>query len=863
MRGRLVLCSVLLGHAVVVFSPQQHHPSVMAGAALGGLLGLCWVLRCLTPQSWRHALTTLMWVLLCASLAALATTQRVAWRLSDALAPNDVDRVSRVVLRVAELPQHLPNGRRFRAQVLSSEPAGIPRDIAVSWFAPGKHSVYADIPAWPFAELVPGQVWRMALTMRPPKGERNPHGFDFEGHLFAQGVRATGSVRGTPILLRDEPWANFSVTAQRLRHHVRAAMQPYVAQTRYGAVLIALAIGDQAGVAAEDWKVFNRSGITHLVSISGSHITMIAALGGLSVVFLWKRGRWRGRWLAERLPAPLAGAWVALGIAWLYCLLAGWGIPAQRTFWMLAVLALAYTVRLPLAASTLLLWVACVVVLLDPWALLSSGFWLSFAAVIVLMASRVWEARHPIQAADTPNSSTTRTQRICKRLWAATRLQLTITAALLPFLARLFHEVSLVSPLANAYAIAVIGLIVTPLSLLLALFACVPGAALLAQGIAWLGHTVLAGMMLPTVWLSRLSFASLAVPAVPWALTLLAVCGIVVALWPGDPLHTARGKRAWQHLGWALLLPALCWRPARPAPGDWWLTVLDTGQSGAAVLQTQHYNLLFDTGLRTSPDAESGTRTIVPFLRSQNIQRLHAMVVSHADLDHVGGASGVLRALPVQHTFSSFDLRAWLHREARLLGTPQDVPPMPQESLPCHGGQHWEVDGVTFTFLWPDASAPPVKRAGNAHSCVLLVRGAHHAVLFTGDIGAAQEKALVAQGLSAVDVVLAPHHGSRFSSSGVFIQATQPAHVIAQAGLWNPFAHPHPHTMQRWQRAGARFWHTGAHGAIQVQSSHTTLDVSTTRTRWPRYWQLPCHVRHTCVQAPANQAQAVPETPPA
>jgi len=946
MRGRPVLCGILLAHVVVVFAPQLSPLSAWAwmGAGLLALAGLCLGMRARLPFAWRGRVETLAWTLAAVSLALLVTAQRAWWRLDDALALGNVDRVSRVTLRVAQLPQLSADHRRFRAQVLSSEPAGVPQHVMVSWFAPGRRGPFAATPApWPFPEIVPGQVWRMALNLRPPAGERNPHAFDVEGHMFAQGIRAVGSVRGTPVLLRDEPWADLGVAAQRLRHRVRAAMQPYVQSMRYGAVLTALAIGDQAGVSAADWQVFNRSGMTHLVSISGSHITMLAVLGGVSACWVCKRVRWRRRWMAERVPAQLAGAWAALLVAWLYCLLAGWGVPARRTFVMLATLALAYTARLPLTASRVLLLAAGVVVVLDPWALMASGFWLSFGAVAVLMASRGWEAdassaANPSGTAVAPGETAvagdaavasggaavapgdamvaSRTalrespaqtsrlswRRIRQTLWVAARLQLAITLALMPLLARLFHEMSLVSPLVNAYAIPVVGLLITPLALLLALLACIPGADWLAQAMAWLAHGLLAAMMQPTQWLAAFPAASIAVPAVPWGLTILAVAGMAWALLPAGARNAVRasdrthapqigmGRMRWmgqmcrmgrigwmagraRHVGWLLLLPALLWRPDKPAPGDWRLTVLDTGQSGAAVLQTRSHAFLFDTGKRTSPDGESGSRTIVPFLRSQGIRQLDAMVVSHADLDHAGGASGVLRAVSVHQAYASFDLPAWLRREARLLGAPDDLPPLPQQHATCAAGRHWEVDGVSFTFLWPlpravkpaDADGVDLgtqQRAGqntdqttdhnaghNASSCVLLVRGAHHAVLLTGDIHAAQERALLDRGLKEVDVVLAPHHGSRFSSSDAFVAATRPAHVIAQAGLFNPFGHPHPATEHRWARAGASLWRTDLDGAVQVQSAHGILTAYASREHWPRYWQLPCDVRQACVSA--------------
>ena len=593
--------------------------------------------------------------------------------------------------------------------------------------------------------------------------------------------------------------------------------------------------------------MFNRSGITHLVSISGSHVTMVAAMGGASVFWFWRRLRWRGAGLAERCPAQVVAALAALLIAWLYCLLAGWGVPARRTFLMLALVALAYVIRLPVSSFRVLCLAAGVVVALDPWALLASGYWLSFGAVMVLLASARWAGdavglRRP-----------SRLRRLGRLLWNAARLQCTVSLALLPVLAMLFHEVSIVSPLANAYAIPVIGLAVTPVTLLAAACAIAPGMGPLAAGLTWLGHALLQAMMAPTVWLADLPVASLPVAAGPWWLTLLALGGVAFAALPyGMPLR-------WT--GWLLLLPALLWRPERPQPGDWTLHALDVGQAGAIVVRTAQHTLLFDTGARRGAHGDDGNRIIVPYLRAQGIPALDALVVSHADGDHAGGLLSVLHALPVARTYSSFDLAGHLRKEASRArvqpygwlrdegtgahghGGParEPLPVLPAEMLSCVRGMRWEADGVTFEFLWPDpaASAMSGRKAGttrNENSCVLRIQGARHSALLTGDIGARQEAALVRAGLGHNDVVIAPHHGSSKSSSVQFVQATRPAHVIAQAGPWNRHGHPGMEVMTRWQQAGAAFWRSDWHGAITVESRDGALTVRSERQAARRYW---------------------------
>jgi competence protein ComEC len=218
------------------------------------------------------------------------------------------------------------------------------------------------------------------------------------------------------------------VAIERVRFQVRQGMRQALGDGRYAAVLIALAMGGQAGVSREDWKVLNRSSITHLVSISGMHVTLMAALWASGLGAVWRRVRWRGVDLAQRCPAQVVAAIVGFWIALLYCLLAGWGIPARRTFFMLAVVVAAALSRLPLSPSRILLCAAALVCLLDPRAVLAPGFWLSFGAVAILLRA----------------SSTSMKPRFTPRSWGArlrqglhsfTHLQMAITVGLTPLLA--------------------------------------------------------------------------------------------------------------------------------------------------------------------------------------------------------------------------------------------------------------------------------------------------------------------------------------------------------------------------------------------------------------------------------------------
>lgn len=806
-------------------------PRMPSGGALGlTLIGVLLLGRALPVrwQPYRYAVWAVFFMF-------SFTVWRVEWRLADRLTEENEDKVSRVVLRIAGLPKRSADSRQFEAEVLSSRPDGVPSRIMVSWNAPGYAGIYGRPDAEPaeFPALIPGQVWQMALTLRSPSGARNPAAFDYEAYVFSHGLRAMGSVRGQPKLLRDDGWVGISGSAQRARYYVREAMLPHIEGQRYGAVLLALTIGDQASVSADDWRVFNKAGLTHLVSISGSHITMIAAIGGLLTLAIWRRMRWRGQALAERIPAQVAAAVVALAVAWLYCLLAGWGVPARRTFLMLAVVGCTQILRLPLSLSRLLCLVAVVVVLLDPWALFASGFWLSFGAVYVLMASARWWGQR-VQG-ERPG----RREVLWRALWVAVWMQLAITAGLMPLLALIFNDVSVVSPLVNAYAIPVISLVVTPLSLLCGAAALIPGLDGLAGLLAWLAHGAMAVIMVPTQWMAAWPWSSFTVASAPLALTIWALIGLLIAIGPyGLPMRT---------LGWFFMVPALSWSPPRLEPGQWSLAALDVGQGSALVLRTSNHTLVFDTGVRHGPDSDEGARTVLPFLRAMGIRVIDVLVLSHSDTDHAGGALSLLKALPVGQSYASFDLEAHVNKSRRLLGDTVPVP-MPRAMTTCQYGVHWQVDDVIFEFLWPvnqqaaGAATQPAKvssKLRNKSACVLRVSGKHHSVLLTGDIGVAEERRLVGRGLPDVDVVIAPHHGSRFSSSDSFVKATRPTHVVSQNGWLNRYGHPAPAVKQRWQAQGATFWRTDWHGAITFVSGESGLEIQSERLDKPRYWQRP------------------------
>jgi competence protein ComEC len=634
----------------------------------------------------------------------------------------------------------------------------------------------------------------------------NPGGFDLEAWMLERNLRASGYVRDNAVQaaprLLDERVLQPGPLVDRGRDALRAKLQQALAGTRYGGVLIALVLGDQRAIAEEDWLLFNRTGISHLVSISGLHITMIAGLAAAGVGLLWRRSRR----LLLLAPVQTAAAVAGMLAALLYCLLAGWGVPAQRTFFMLATVAVALLSRLALRPALTLAAAAAVVTLLDPWSVLAPGFWLSFGAVAAIL----YALGSRLRGTASTNWRDT--------LAAAARVQLSVTLALVPLTLMLFQQVSVVSPLANAVAIPLVSLVVTPLALLGGLAVLLPEPlSSLAVPMLTLAHWLFGLLAQALAWLGSLPWASLALPAPPWWTVALALCGVAWLLapagWPGR----------WVGALW--LLPMLLWPAEGPGPDELWVTALDVGQGAAVLVESGNRVVLYDTGPRYSAQADAGGRVIAPYLRWRGISAIDLLVVSHLDSDHSGGVASVLRSVPVRAVLTSMEAS---HRS--LAGA---------EVTRCEAGQSLRLLPLRLDVLHPLPGDYARRMSTNAMSCVVLLEAAGRRVLLTGDLPAREEAQLVeraAESLRAT-LVMAPHHGSRSSSSELMVRAMAAQAVIVQAGYRNRFGHPDPTVVARYEAAGAHVQRTDLGGALQWRlraDGHDSLSAFRVEAR--RYW---------------------------
>ena len=713
-------------------------------------------------------------------------------RLAEAL-PADLEGRDIVVVGiVAGLPQTLDAGQRFVFEVEHAEAGGVPRRLLLGWYR-GRAEAESDLAR----QVHAGERWRLAVRLKRPHGNLNPHGYDYEAQLFERGLRATGYVRdGAAALKLADFVATPTTVVERLRERTRERILAALPDAPLAGVLVALVIGDQQAIGGDLWERFNRSGITHLMAISGLHITMLAGVAALLVGGIWRRVPW----LALRLPAQKAAALAGVLGAFAYCLLAGFAVPAQRTLIMLAVVALALWAGRLTQGSRVLALALLVVLLFDPLAIVSAGFWLSFGAVAALLYVDAGRIDHGGHGEARGRGGWLR--RALLSQWA-------VTLALLPALLALFQQFSLVSPLANAFAIPLVSLAITPLALL--------GSLLHLDLLLVIANRLAEWMMLGIDALSGLEWAVWQQAAPPWWAVLLGLIGCAIILLP-------RGFPA-RSLGAIMLLPLLTAQGPRPAGATARITVLDVGQGLAVHVQTATHDLVYDTGPQFSIEANSGNRIILPYLRALGVSRLDRLIVTHQDRDHSGGAEAVLAGLPVALVQSS-------------LGPDSPYRLSAPGQQPCVDGESWEWDGVRFEMLHPRAAAYalPVAKT-NDLSCVLMVTAGAHRMLLTGDIEAVSELDLVARHGARLhaDVLLAPHHGSRTSSHPAFVEAVAPAAVVLPVGYRNRFRHPNGEVMARYAQRGVAVHRTDGDGAVVV-SLGDTLAIEHTRALRRRYW---------------------------
>ncbi|PRC93136.1 DNA internalization-related competence protein ComEC/Rec2 [Solimicrobium silvestre] len=818
--------STIIGFVLGVLLLQQQR-SLWEWPALAALI--CVAVLIFLSLRWVHrAALCNLFMLLVGGLSGWVWASGFAIvALSTRLAPEIEEQDIAVVGVISSLPSQSDYGQRFqfsieRVLTPNVNSAHMPDKVLLSWYeANSFQRSNPQVKTQSTTPLQAGERWQLNVRLRRPHGLANPYGFDYEVWLLEQGLDATGTVRNDRNnAIKNQQLNSFAFSVKnciewargKLRNRILSALpnQPYAP------VLVALVIGEQGAIRQSDWQVFARTGISHLISISGLHVTMLSGMCANLMFYLWRKSFFTRYQLPLILPAHKAAALSGFLMALIYVALAGFGVPAQRTLIMIAVLALALWMDRVTSVSNVLCLALALVLLVDPWAVLWPGFWLSFSAVgIIFFVSLGRREMKAVEQFSLSPKPSIRASKFFQHIRQASTIQYAITLGLVPLTMLLFNQVSIVSPIANAVAIPIVSLLVTPFALL--------GSVLPAPIGTWvlvLTNFILQYLISFLGWLSQLSWAVWQAPRPEVWMFLCAFAGTFWCLAPkGWPLRWA-GLLAW--------LP-LCLNSSNfPAPGEFKVTALDVGQGMALLIETERHRLLYDTGPSYSPESDAGSRVIYPYLKMRGINQLDGLMISHNDSDHSGGALSLMQQLKINWVASSLAL------DSTIVQTAQQQ----SQHITCLAGQSWEWDGVQFEVLHPPAVIyTSDKWKPNAKSCTLKITNGAHSLLLAGDIEAIQEDQLVnsiPEKLSAT-VLLAPHHGSGTSSTTEFLREVNPQLAIFQLGYHNRYRHPKSSVWQRYADFGITRLRNDDAGAITLKFG-AEVSFEEYRVTDARYW---------------------------
>lgn len=618
----------------------------------------------------------------------------------------------------------------------------------------------------PTKRIKVGDQWRFLVRLKKIHGTQNPGGFNYETWALENSLRAKGYiVSNTGNQLLAHAWYQYPI--EHIRQNLELKIKQHLPRSPTAPWLIALMVGDRHGVRHGDWEVLRNTGTNHLMAIAGLHIGIVAGFAHVVFGWLWRRVPK----LTLLMPAQIASAIGALIVACVYSALAGFSIPTQRACLMLATFIFALISRKKYLSWHVWLFVMIVVILTNPFSVLSESFWLSFGTIGLIiygMGGRLHPTGH---------------------WWKWGRVQWVIGVGLIPLSLYFFQETSLISFVVNSIAIPWLGFLILPLCCLSSVLLFI--APTLGGAILGLADNLLSLLWNFLTWCSHLNIAVWQHAISSEWILVTSIVGILLFLLPkGTP-----GR--WFAAIW--LLPLLLAKPQVPEDGNYWLTLLDVGQGLSVIVQTHSHTLIYDTGPRLGEQLDAGESVVLPYLRVAGIKLIDTMVISHGDNDHIGGAPTIMRHMPVKLIKTS---------------VPSEIPTI--HTSTCLAGESWEWDHVRFTFLYPDIVNLGF---GNDSSCVLQISNNSQKVLLTGDIEKYAEWQLLQNQYTylAADILVAPHHGSKTSGVKEFIAAVHPHFVLYATGYRNRYHFPHQAIIDAYTKQGSVQINTAQSGAVQFK----------------------------------------------
>lgn len=669
-------------------------------------------------------------------------------------------------------------------------------------------SWYGNIGSLP--QLNAGEHWQLLVRLRTPRGLVNFTGFDYQSWLIENNYSATGYVlvskHNHSIFLNN---CKYFCSLNSILSQWREAIQLFIfsteLSTRNKGIISALSIGDKSAMGPW-WNDLSRFGIVHLLVISGLHIGLVAGFGFLLGSFfsrLIQVTACLNKGFFIRFLPPLCGFF----LAFFYSLLAGFSLPTQRAMIVVFLLMLSKIFYLRFLPYAAFIWALFLIALTQPLAVIGASFWLSFSAVGILLfyfLPRISVAPSKFQ--------------LLRSQWI---LFIGMTAPLLLFIGKF----SWLGLLINLIAVPIVSFITVPLCLIASMifFFSPVVANLLWQ---WAGLSIDAMWFVFDLFPKSWGFYYFSLPATGVFFLSMALVALAFLLPKG--LLTR----------WLLIVPfalhLVSHKPRLPLR----MTFLDVGQGLSVVIESRSNVLVYDTGTAYSESFDMGSAVVAPFVMHRGFKRIDKVVISHGDKDHSGGLDGLSRSMPVQETLLTPGYFAQTFNRHPFLGLKKF----------CDSSKSWrwpyknlsdQTEWIFFDILWPTNSRDNrIIEDSNNNSCVLLIRWRDKAILLPGDIERRGERLLLENyQLPSVDLLVAPHHGSKTSSSQDFIEQLVPDHVVFSAGYRHHFGHPHKDVVSRYRVSGAELWSTAETGAVTFEWNHSgVLRILTAKDSKAHFW---------------------------
>lgn len=669
-------------------------------------------------------------------------------------------------------------------------------------------------------------------NLHGPRGSLNPGGFDYAAYLERQGIDMLATVSGAQAVTlvdAERPTGLWSLwnRIDHWRTTIRAAAIKTLNQPTRG-LFLGMIIGERGYLEPElqDW--FMTTGTVHLLSISGSHLGLVA------LVVFWSVKRlllWLPSTLLLTLSRRVTPSRIAILVAWpavaLYALLAGAELATVRSLVMITMAMVAmwlgYERHLGHAMAVALL----VILLHDPRAIFDISFQLSFLSVLVMVRMIVLSKSWNTDAAAIDSRLR---DRFIGHALKGLSMSAAVTVATFPMVAFYFNQVPWMGSITNLLAVPFTGIVLVPLGLFSALWTIMTGAeslilgsamerlfGLMVQGLQWCarfpgGEWHVAAPSIPTIVLfySVLLMASL--QAIPWRVR-VAGAGLTLAL-----------------IGWWLS------PPLSQADGDHWrVTFLDVGQGDSAVVELPDgQTLLIDGGARYER-FDMGKHVIAPFLWNRGIHHISHVIGTHQQLDHVGGLIWVLRHMSVGTYWGGGidrsekfveDLKAALHDrhiDQRTAVNGQDLLESGQCRVSILNPPDWSTDH--------EATQSPSGTLLNNLSIVSRLQCGTHSILFAADIETAGLRWLTKEGSQPVTVMKVPHHGARSSLDQEWLRRLRPQYAVISVGAANPYRHPAESVLQAYRDQHVAVFRTDRDGAVWITGRLSTSEFTVSRMR--------------------------------